>query len=243
MSWAVPQAVAANWIGVELCPHCRGAVGTLRHRMWERAAVGASLGPPVGCPIGLAASGVLPEDADLAAAARALHERVPAPAAGVEAATAYTDGSVFDVSDPMLARAGWAAALVNAQGRTLRVQSAGVDGPQMGPWAELQVAAEGTAGAVLVVTDCEHEPPRCRVPSAKTVSRPSLIGLGQSSAVVGRIVLVWATCRTNLAKVSRLRQTVWRMRQFGLVSAIILPRLARFRHIRPTIAEVCLIRG
>lgn len=54
---AVPQAVAVHWTGIEFCPHCRGAAGTLRHKMWkcprwaaERAAAGAHLGPPVGCP-------------------------------------------------------------------------------------------------------------------------------------------------------------------------------------------------
>lgn len=49
-------------------------------------------------------------------------ERVPMPAAGVAAAVASTDGG-FEESDPVLAHAGLAAVLVDARGRTLRVQS------------------------------------------------------------------------------------------------------------------------
>lgn len=57
-----------------------------------------------------------------------------------------------------MARAGWAAVLVDAQGRMLQVRCSGraSDG---GACAELQAVlwvAEGSVGAVLVVTDCEH---------------------------------------------------------------------------------------
>lgn len=66
------------------------------------------------CPLSLAATGVLPTDAALEVVARALRAQVPAPAAGVEASVAHTDCSVFDGADPLLARAGWAASLVDA---------------------------------------------------------------------------------------------------------------------------------
>lgn len=65
---------------------------------------------------------------------------------GVEAATAYTDGSVFDESDPVLARAGWAAVLVDAQARTLRAHSAGVDGAANGAAGRAASCAVGVGG-------------------------------------------------------------------------------------------------
>lgn len=107
----------------------------------------------------MAATGVLPAGTALEVAARTLKEQVPPPAAGGATAAAYTDGSLFDGADPVLARVGWAAVLFDAQGRALQVQSVGVEGPQTAPRAELQAmlwVVDGYVGAAPVVTDCEH---------------------------------------------------------------------------------------
>lgn len=95
-----------------------------------------------------------------AAGGRSPRPAVAGAGSGLEArgGGAYTDGSAFDGNDPLLPRAGWAAVLVDSQGRTIRVQSAGVDGPQTSPCAELQAplwVAECSAGTVLGDTDCE----------------------------------------------------------------------------------------
>lgn len=69
-----------------------------------------------------------------------------------------TPAGAFDGQDPLLARAGLAAVLVDVRGRTIWVQSARVDGPQTAPHAEVQAVlwvAEGSAGTVPVVTDCD----------------------------------------------------------------------------------------
>lgn len=70
---SAPQAVAANWTGVEMCPDCP---------KWT--ADQASAGTPRGvrCPPGLAATGILLADPGLQAAAREMWDRFPTPAAG-----------------------------------------------------------------------------------------------------------------------------------------------------------------
>lgn len=102
---------------------------------------------------------VLPTDPALWVARQALWEAVQPPAAGIAATAAYTDGSVVDGRDPLLARAVCAAVLVDVAGAVVASAAAGVAGRQTAPRAELSVAvwvAEGSAGPVPLVTDCEY---------------------------------------------------------------------------------------
>lgn len=118
-----------------------------------------SAGMPVGVPPGLAATGVLPMDAALREAWRLLMEVAHAPAARVGGSHTYTDGSVVDGRDPLLARASWAAVLVDEAGVVTMQGRGSVEGPQTALRVELAAAlwvAEGSAGQVPVGTDCDY---------------------------------------------------------------------------------------
>lgn len=99
---------------------------------------------------GLAAIGVLPKRPSLL-----WHG---APAEGLAPAAAYTDGSVGDPIDPLLARAAWAVILADGQVTVVSV-TGGFAGQQTAPCAEHAAAmwvAEGSGGSVPIFSDCEH---------------------------------------------------------------------------------------
>lgn len=100
----------------------------------------------------------------------------PQPAARVGGAGAYTDGGVED-GDALLARAAWAAVLVDEAGAVVRQVSGAVGGLQTAPRAELTAAlwvAGGSAGLVpgvtRIATMCEPAWPRCASRGAPTPS-------------------------------------------------------------------------
>lgn len=107
------------------------------------AADGAPLGPPLDCPMGLAATGLLPVDATLEVAAQALRAWYRR-RRWVSRMRSLTPMAAFFMARTRFWR---------EPGRALRVQPVGVDGPQIAQWAELQAmlwVAEGSVGAVLL---------------------------------------------------------------------------------------------
>ncbi len=103
----VPQARAAKWCGLEVCPFCRREPETLWHRFWAcprweagRAAVlrlppGAAADWARRLPAGVATTSLLPQDAALAALQRSV-ELQAFQAEELHGGSFWTDGSCLD---------------------------------------------------------------------------------------------------------------------------------------------------
>lgn len=117
----------------------------------QRAAASAALGPPAEVPVGLAAMCAVPMHPALWKARQVLWEAVAPPASGVAGASAYTNASIVDGREPLLARAVWTAILVDAPGRVVGEAGGPVHGLQSAPRAEKvrqgRCRWEGTATA------------------------------------------------------------------------------------------------
>lgn len=112
---AIPQTVAAKWMGTAACPACGAArKDRWRSRFWEclawagvRSAAGLPAAPAE-APRGLCATGVLAVHPALRAhrlaAAAAQRPVVP-----IRSRVLYTGSSVVDGAGPELARGAWAA--------------------------------------------------------------------------------------------------------------------------------------
>jgi hypothetical protein len=116
---ALPQAVAGKWaVGGTTCPHCKLAVETLQHRLWDCPAwdrhrsqllqghTREQLASQFGQPALL--SGVIPSDPVLLRAAAAARQAGAWPPPR-PLHTVYTDGSCVHPTDSVLRRAAWAA--------------------------------------------------------------------------------------------------------------------------------------
>lgn len=177
----VTETVAAKWGRPARCPHCGAAQEDLEHRLWRcprwepqrlaalRACDGAA--PDVEAlrrrlPPGVARTGLLPQEARLAAlaaAARCAEAPQPPPAApppeGLPRRRAWTDGACLHPTDPLVARAGWGLLLEGASGAAGREHSGAVSGLQTAQRAELTAAVEAArlaGGAVEIVTDSRY---------------------------------------------------------------------------------------
>ena len=175
----VTETVAAKWGKPERCPHCGAAREDRQHRFWDcpcwsparRAALAAggfsAAALLARLPPGVANSGVLPLDPQLAAEAAMASVPLPAPPMPDPAAVlpdqpqrcrAWTDGACEHPTDPLLARAGWGFQLERpaAHGATRTEHCGPVDGLQTAQRAELTAALRAVSEAgqpVEVITD------------------------------------------------------------------------------------------
>lgn len=147
----------ASLVGGHRCTGLRGAAvpgGPPAGSWWQRfgecparsrRAAGSPLGPSLRCPLGLAATGP--------ALGRTFSQAAPVRSAGSRrglGSALHTDGSARDATDALACRA--ARADVCEDGGSWRTAAAACPGVQRAMWAEW--AAEATAGAALVVSDC-----------------------------------------------------------------------------------------
>lgn len=149
------QVVAAKWVGRTRCPRCQ-----LDHRFWRCAAtIGARLRYGFSHSeedIGPIVRGVLPRDRQLEQTAIAAGF-CPQPAPLMMPEVVFTDGSVLDPGDMLLARGAWAVVWQDGDG--WREATGPCPGTQASGRAELQAvlwAAMAVRPPRLVITDSEY---------------------------------------------------------------------------------------